>query len=882
MSTERWRVLSDWHNAWLAAPADVRDELRARFAVAHPDLLQLADELAASSRAAEGFLETPALVLAARDLAHEEATLSEGTLLGPYRILALLARGGMGDVYRAHDPRLGRDVAVKTLTNTARSDAQSIERFLQEARITASLDHPNIVQVFDVGMSNGRPYLVSELLDGEALRMPIGRGPASEEDARRIACAVTSGLVAAHARGLVHRDLKPENIFVTKTGTAKILDFGIAKLGQDPGAPRAVATLTGVILGTAGYLAPEQVTGEPVDARADLFALGSILFELMTGQRAFAREHTIDTLHAIVHDDPPDLLPPGSALTAIVQRLLAKTPADRFRSAADVLCALQQVGSTGAPAESTRSTHRDRQFPRPERGWAIAAVAGVAVMAAVLGWWMRERAQPPHAGPNLTQSTWSLPADTGPAIAAHASLAVLPFANTDGQAELAYVADGLADALINHFSAIDGLRVVPRTTTFQLRAKGLDTDVRDVGRRLGVRAVLTGTVAQRGDTLLVQAELTDAASNAQVWGAQYHSATADLLGIQQDIAQAVVSEMQPRLGRGGRAGRVPAATGDKEAYLLYLKGVHHWYKMTSAGYERALECFTEAVSRDPGFALAHAWLGNTHFQRSRLSGVPPRGATMPLAVVSLERALALDDGLAEAYAIRGMIRLEYDWDVAAAERDIRRALELNPGFPLAHAALSYWLYSQRRLDEALASARRQLELDPLSLMAHTELAALYVVAGRLPEAFEQLRRTLELDDYQRARFIMMHALSAAGRHDEAIDAWIDMRRRSGDEAGAEVLREAFAKGGHRAAYLAERDRLLQRSRTSYTPPMLIAYAAAGGGDVDGALEYLERAYYERTGDLSTLHVNGRVANLHTDPRFLDLVRRVGVDPAVRR
>ena len=426
MSTERWRVLSDWHNTWLTAPADARDQLRASFAIDHPELRQLADELAASSGSADGFLETPALVLAARDLAQEEPSLPEGTLIGPYRIVSLLARGGMGDVYRANDPRLDRDIAVKTLTNAERGDVQSIERFLQEARITASLDHPNIVKVFDVGMSNGRPYLVSELLDGEVLRMPIGRGPASEEDALRIACAVTGGLVAAHARGLVHRDLKPENIFVTRTGTAKILDFGIAKLVQDPALPRGVATLSGVILGTAGYLAPEQIKGEAVDARTDLFALGSILFELMTGQRAFARDHTVDTLHAIVHDDPPDLLPRGSALTTIVKRLLAKAPEDRFQSAADLLWALQQIGPTEVRAASPRSTQSGRRFLRPGRGWAIAGVASVAiVLAAVLGWSLRERAQSPPIEPSLTQFTWSLPEGMG--------LDSAPVASPDGR-----------------------------------------------------------------------------------------------------------------------------------------------------------------------------------------------------------------------------------------------------------------------------------------------------------------------------------------------------------------------------------------------------------------------------------------------------------------
>jgi serine/threonine protein kinase len=318
----------------------------------------------------------------------------------------------MGDVYRAADPRLGRDVALKTLTSSERGDGHAGERFLQEARITASLDHPNIVKVFDVGMSNGRPYLVSELLDGETLRAPIGRGAVAPADALTIATALTSGLVAAHARGLVHRDLKPENIFLTRSGTAKILDFGIAKLAQDPALPRGLATLTGVVLGTAGYLAPEQVRGDPVDARTDLFALGSILFELMTGQRAFVRDHTIDTLHAIVHDDPPDLLPRGTAMTAIVRRLLAKAPDARFQSAADLLWALGQIDSSEERSASRHSTPGSRSFT-VRRGWAIAGAAGVAMgMMALLSGRFGGGALSPSTESSLTQFTWSLPAGT--------------------------------------------------------------------------------------------------------------------------------------------------------------------------------------------------------------------------------------------------------------------------------------------------------------------------------------------------------------------------------------------------------------------------------------------------------------------------------------
>jgi serine/threonine protein kinase len=410
MNTDRWNVLSGWHNDWLAASPDKRLALRSDLASQHPDLLEAADELASHSDDADGFLETPALTLAARELAEDIPLLRPGAMVGPYRIAELLARGGMGDVYRATDSRLGRDVALKTLSHAGRSDADAVQRFLQEARITASLDHQNIVRLFDVGMANGRPYLVSELLDGETLKAVIGRGPVAADEARAIAAAIAGGLASAHERGLVHRDLKPENVFITRAGAVKILDFGIAKLAQDTGLPKGVATLTGVVLGTAGYLAPEQVTGGAVDARADLFALGSILFELRTGTRAFAREHTIDTLHAIVHDDPPDVLPADDPMTSVVKRLLAKKPEDRFQSAVDLIWVLERlnsVGSTTGRASPAFMPHKWRGMPRR---WTVAAAAVLVLASTLIGARLFDRFAQGSNPPALSRFTWSLPA----------------------------------------------------------------------------------------------------------------------------------------------------------------------------------------------------------------------------------------------------------------------------------------------------------------------------------------------------------------------------------------------------------------------------------------------------------------------------------------
>ena len=436
MKSADWAHLSDWHNAWLAADPTERDRLRRSLSERHPDLAGEADGLAEGSHVLPVFLETPAFALAIRDLADEEPELAMGASIGPYRILRLLARGGMGDVYRATDVRLGRDVALKLLAKGGSSDSQGIERFLQEARVTASLDHPNVVKVFDVGVFDERPYLVAELLDGETLRERISRGPLAPEQARQIAVQVAKGLVAAHAAGLVHRDLKPENIFLTRSDVTKILDFGIAKLNPQGDGHDRVATLTHVVLGTAGYLAPEQIRGEPVDGRTDLFAFGAILFEMLTGARPFAHQHTIDTLHAILHEPTPialaEMADVPAPLTAIVTRLLEKAPTGRFQSAADLMWALEQVAGTRDNPPIHRGRSRDPTVPSRWIPWS-AAVAAIIIALVSGGLWLRsqEAREPRLTG--ATRFTWSLPVgmrlDSAPVVSPDSRHIV--FAGTD-------------------------------------------------------------------------------------------------------------------------------------------------------------------------------------------------------------------------------------------------------------------------------------------------------------------------------------------------------------------------------------------------------------------------------------------------------------------
>ena len=394
---EQWDTLSAWLTAWMQADAPGRGRLRAELAIEHPDLTMAADTLADASARLDKFLETPALVVAAHALAADEGVLPAGATIGPYRVTGLLARGGMGDVYRATDLRLHRDVALKVLTETRTNDPQRLERFTQEAAVTASLEHPNVVRVYDVGCVDGRAYLVAELLEGETLRERIARGPMPLAEVLLTAAEIVSGLGAAHEAGLVHRDLKPENIFLTRNGTAKILDFGIAKLAQDETVGDGKSTLTGVVLGTAGYLAPEQIRGERVDARADLFAVGVVLFEALTGTRAFARAHLVETLHAILHEPPADALasrddlPP--ALVDVVMRLMEKAPDARYQSCADLSRALGQsrratgdgrpqkrVHHAGAvsPCSLARRSSWARSSDRPDDELVLPALANLA------------------------------------------------------------------------------------------------------------------------------------------------------------------------------------------------------------------------------------------------------------------------------------------------------------------------------------------------------------------------------------------------------------------------------------------------------------------------------------------------------------------------
>jgi TolB-like protein/cytochrome c-type biogenesis protein CcmH/NrfG len=860
MSTDRWNRLSDWHNAWLKSDSAERRRLRDELMSQAPDLVAEADALAAASLSVTGFLETPAFVLTAAQLAADEAGMKPGTLVGPYQINALIARGGMGIVYRATDTRLDRQVALKMLAPIGVPDELRVERFLREARITASLDHPHIVKVFDVGMRDGQPFMVVELLEGETLRQRLDRGPIGEADVRRMAIDIARGLVAAHDAGLVHRDLKPENVFLTRAGVTKILDFGIAKLAPDAVRRTTNAsTLTGILLGTAGYLSPEQIQGREADGRADLFALGSILFEMLTGQRAFACENTVDTLHAIVHDTPPDLLrdrPDVSvSMDTIVLRLLRKAPEHRFQTAADLIWALQQpsthierVSSHLEPAKAgaARRVHA--------RAWMSLLTAGV--LAAVVG--------------AFVWNGWSRPAID--------SVAVLPFDNTAQDPEIEYIGDGLTDGLIDHLSRAESLSVKARATV--MRFKG-ERDPQKAARALGVSAVVTGALSRRGTQIVVSAELIHGMTGERLWGQTYDRPMSDLMRVQDSIVLAIAEGLRLRLSGEEKARLGGFGTNSPDAYELFLKGRFMLQRDTEEDDLEALKLFKQATEIDPNFLDAHLAVVST-YARSAGAYASPREAAAH-AEETLAKAAAIDPNNVAVRVASAHLRFTATHDWAATEREYRAVMHDPALFrTMQYHPISVFFVAIGRPDEAVALLERALVVDPGNLESRVMLGSFLLQNGRLDDALRVYADLgAEAPEDPRPLFGAADVYKRRGDFARAAESRRNAYALAGDDDAARAFTNATTEAAYgQAEITVARARLRQLEELAtrrYIPAFDIARLRAQVGDREGALAGLELAATEGGYvGLALLKVDEAWDAVRTDPRFAALVRRLGI------
>jgi eukaryotic-like serine/threonine-protein kinase len=767
----------------------------------------------------------------------------------------------MGEVWKARDPRLGREVAIKVLPASFAADPDRLRRFEQEARAAGILNHPNITAVYDIGTneSDGAPYVVQELLEGETLRSRLGAGALSPRKAIGHALQIAHGLAAAHEKGIVHRDLKPENIFMTKDGRVKILDFGLAKLtrpeteGSPPTrAPTATAgTEPGVVMGTVGYMSPEQVRGQPADPRSDIFSFGAILYEMLSGERAFHGDSAADAMSAILTKDPPDLsqanrdIAPG--LDRVVRHCLEKNAEQRFHSAHDLAFDLEALSDVSKP---TLAPPGPRARIRPRARILLWAAAVAALAAAVL--WLRPGARTID------------------------SLAVLPFVNAGGDPNAEYLSDGITESLINSVSQIPGVKVISRASAFHY--KGKDVGARTVGKELGVRAVLTGRIVQRGDALSIRAELVDARDDTHVWGEEYNRRLSDILAVQEEITREISGKLRQRLTGEEKKRLTRRYTENAEAYGLYLRGRYHWNKRTAEGLQEGIGYFQQAIAKDPTYALAYAGLADCYAILFNYGGLAS-SETLPKAKATALKALEIDDTLAQAHATLGLTHEMYDWDFPAAEKEFRRAIELDPKYPTAHHWYGLLLSALGRPEESIAEAGRAYEVDPLSPIISNLRAAVSYNARLYDQSIEAARKTIELDkNFSVSRLSLGLSLEQKKMYPEAIAALQEAVRLSGRWT------QAVAAFGHACAVSDRREeamRLIEelkgRSDRGQDPLVHIGLVYSGLGQNDEAMRWLEKAYQARSAWLVQLSLKAdpRWDPLRSDVRFQDLLRRIG-------
>jgi serine/threonine-protein kinase len=789
-------------------------------------------------------------------------TLEPGTRLGRYQIVAPLGAGGMGEVYRARDPDLGREVAIKVLPSAHSADPERLRRFEQEARAAGALNHPNILAIHDVGTRARTPYVVSELLEGETLRESLSSGALTTATSIDYAVQIAQGLAAAHARGIVHRDLKPENLFLTRDGRVKILDFGLAKLvrsaegggGEDQTPTLTRDTMPGTVLGTAGYMSPEQVAGRPADHRSDIFSLGAVLYEMLTGCQAFKRETGAETMHAILKEDAPALSGRSGipvSLARVVQRCLQKRPEDRFQSAHDVAFALQAVSE--AP-ESRR------------KGPRAALAAGLAVLIAGV----------------IAISSGGLKGrlSRGSTLDSIRSIAVLPLQNLSGDPEQEYFADGMTDALTFDLAKIGALRVISRTTA--MRYKGTKKPLPEIARDLNVDAIVEGSTLRSGGRVRISAQLVRAATEQSLWADSYERDLRDVLSLQSDLARTIAHEIRVTVTPEEREDLAKVRVVNPAAHELYLKGRFFWDKRNQQTMGRAIAYFQQAIDKDPTYAAAYSGLADCYSSSGfsyDLGSIAPTEA-FPKAKAAVAKALEIDDEVADAHSSQGFIKLTYDWDFSGAEAEFKRALELDPRLANAHHWYAHNLIAMGRENDALAESKRALELDPLNPILSTHLGWHYVMAQDYDSAIAQLRKTLDFDpNYGLAHWYLGLAYEQKRMYPEAIRAL----ERADDLLGRHLVVEAdlahvHAVSGNPRAARKILGGLRELSGQRYVSALEIAVICFGLGQKDEAFEWLDKAYAERADLLIYLKNDPRLGSLRAEERFRDLLHRVGLPP----
>jgi TolB-like protein/Tfp pilus assembly protein PilF len=799
-------------------------------------------------------------------------TLAAGTRLGPYQIVSPLGRGGMGEVYRALDTRLGRHVAIKVLPEALASDADRRARFEREARSASALNHPNIVTVYDIGDSEAGLYIAMELIEGRTLRETLADGSLPVPRALQLASQIAGGLAKAHDAGIVHRDLKPENIMVTRDGFVKVLDFGLARLAAPP--PRDLSasptlsrqTEPGMVLGTIGYMSPEQVLGTPADQRSDVFSFGAILFEMLTGQRAIQGRSVGETMRSLLKDGLPDVesLRPevGPAVGRIVRRCLEKEPGDRFQSTRDLAFALAEPSMIrGAPPAAPQPMReRGPRGPRMLLGVGAAAVvaAVVAILFAADVGGLRDRLRGAPGPPQIR------------------SLAVLPLTNFSGDPQQEYFADGMTEELITNLAQIRSLRVISRTSA--MAYKNSSKTVPQIGRELGVDGVLEGSVERSGGRVRITEQLIDAAGDRHLWARSYDRDLKDILALQADVAREIAAEVRAALTPQETARLAEARAVDPQVHELYLRGR---YQLNRADGQQAIsgaiETFQRALTQDPEYAPAYAGLADCYVALTDFYLAPAE--TMPKAKAAAERALALDENLADPHISLGKVLLGYEWDWRGAEREFRRGVALNPGLSAGHEFLSDYLAVVGRAEESRVEIEEAARLDPLSAMIAFDAGWNSFLARRYYRAADWFGRSIELDPTNAwPRVNLALVLVKQQRLDDAIREAERGLSATDSPLARATAAGVFAAAGQPARARKTAEELEAAMKDRYVCPFELASVYVELGDREQAFRLLEKGYREHSICMQFTKFDPRFDPLRPDPHFRDLERRLAYPP----
>ena len=771
-----------------------------------------------------------------------------GRTLSNFEILELLGRGGFGEVYKARDRLLGRLVALKVLSEKTASDPEFRERFLHEAQAASSLNHPNICTIHQFGEADGRTFIAMELIEGTTLRKHIRGNPLSKDEAIAIAIQIADGLAAAHAKGIVHRDIKSANVSLTPDQQVKILDFGLAKGGfegmtaGDSEALTLAATREGALVGTVDYMSPEQLLGKAVDHRSDLFSLGIVCHEMLTGQLPFQGDSVFEKASGILHVNPSSFLRLRDAastdLVSIVVKLMARRPEDRWQSADEVAARLARLVDSSSATSSGLSR------------------SGIASALA-------HRRTDESEGP---------------------SIAVLPFRNMSTDPENEFFSDGLAEELTSDLAKIEGLRVASRTSSFAF--KGRSTDVREIGWSLGVRNLIEGSVRRSGDRVRVSVQMINTGDGYQIWTETYDRHLDDVFALQDELTRTIVDNLKVELVGGNKPLGGRRHTDDVDAYNLYLKGRYFWNRRYAEGLQRGMEFFQQAIERDPEFALPYAGLADCYNMMAFYNFIPPR-VGFPQGKEAARKALEFDPELAEAHASLGWARSFFDWDWAGAERCFARALEVDPDLGLAHFWRAFLLTAIGRPKESLEAIKTARRLEPLSALINGGTGYLLFFHRSPERAIKEAEMALEMDPTFRAAHTFLGWNNILrGDFEAALEAW----QTTLDQMPSLTVAEALvgyckARLGDIEGARAIETRLVERKELDgqpapYLSPHAMAVLSLGLGEPDRAFEWLERAYEERNNFLCFLAVDPALDEIRDDLRFNDLMRRVGLPQAI--